>query len=119
MVEVLEYALVVLASSMLVFFSVEAYSGFTSALGPATDEATFASVLSLANAAVEHGSASATLYISNATIGCDSGTLTFASGRYSQNSSLPVDCSFAPQGVSGERHLAFSYSGSLLTLEVQ
>ena len=118
MVEVLEYALVVLASSILMFFSVGVYSGLASALGPATDEATFASVVALANGAIEHGSASARLYFDNASIGCNSGTLTFATAKYSQNSSLTVNCSFPPQEVNGATQLTFECSGDLLAIRV-
>jgi len=119
LVEVLEYALVVLASSILMFFSVGVYSGLASALGPAADEATFASVVALANGAIEHGSASARLDFGNASIACSSGTLTFATADYSQNSSLPVGCSFPPQRVDGVVQLTFEYSAGLLTLRVE
>jgi hypothetical protein len=119
LVEVLEYALVVVASSLLAFFSVGVYSGLASALGPASDEAAFASVVSLASAAVEHGSASATLTFSDAVIGCSAGVLTLSSGKYSQNSTLPTECSIPQIGLSGQRQLTFSFSGTLLTLQVK
>lgn len=109
----------VLASSILMLFSVGVYSGLASALGPAADEVTFASVVALANGAIEHGSASASLYFGNASIACSSGTLTFATADYSQNSSMPVSCSFPPQHVDGATQLTFEYSEGLLTLRVE
>ena len=119
MVEVLEYALVVVASSILMFFSVSVYSGLATEFGPAADQATFASVVALANAATEHGSASATFLFSGAKLWCTSGVLTFATERYSQNSSLPVGCSFGPVDLSGDRRVTFDSSGGLLTLQVR
>jgi hypothetical protein len=119
LVEVLEYALVVVVSSLLAFFSVGVYSGLASSLGPASDEAAFATVVSLANAAVEHGSASATLAFSDAVLGCSASLLTLSSGKYSQNSTLPTDCHIPSSELSGQRQLTFSFSGTLLTLKVK
>lgn len=117
MAEVLEYALVVLASSALMLFSVGVYSGLTSAIGPARDEAAFSSVVALADAAIEHGSASARLDFSGS-IGCNAGAITLAAAGYSKSSPVPVDCSFPPQVVSGPALLTFEYSGGTLTLRV-
>jgi len=119
LVEVIEYALVVLASSMLAFFSVGVYGGLASALGPASEEATFASVVSLADAAVEHGTAGAALSFQNAMIECGSSVLTFSSGSSSLNSTLPVGCSVPSTGLNGVERLTFSFSGNLLTMQVR
>jgi len=119
LVEVLEYALVVLVSSLVAGFSFGVYTGLASRVGPTTDEAAFASVVVLASAAVEHGSSSSTLVFANATIGCGPGAITFSTGTYSSSAPLPVDCSFAPQYISGTKQLTFDYSGGLLTLTVR
>ncbi len=119
MVEVFEYALVVLVSSILAAFSFGVYSGLGSSIGPATDEATFASVVALARAAIEHGSSNSTLAFDHAMISCGSGVITFTTGRYSGNASLPADCSFPPQEVGGIRDVIFEYSGGLLALQVR
>jgi hypothetical protein len=119
LVEVLEYALVVAVSSVLTVFSIVVFGGLSSTVGPATDEADFAAVVALANAAIQHGSSTSNLVFDNASIGCDHGTITFHTARFSQNSSIPVDCSFQPEHVNGARQLTFDYSGGLLTVEVR
>lgn len=118
MAEIVEYALVVMVSSMLAAFAFGVYGGIASKVGPAEDEAAFASVVVLANAAIEHGSSSSSIVFNQATIGCGSGAITFSTPRYSGNSSLPVRCSFEPQRVSGTEQVTFDYSDGLLTLEV-
>ena len=119
MAEVLEYSLVVLLSTVLTVFSVGVYGSLSAAVGPATDEADFASVVALANAAVEHGVSSSALVFDHARIRCEAGTITLAADGYSQNASLPVGCSVPWVDVSGARQLTFNYSASLLTLQVR
>lgn len=119
MAEVFEYSLVVLVSAALTVFSVGVYGGLGSAIGPAADEADFASVLALATAAVEHGSSSSVLVFDHASIGCSSGVIILTSGGYSQNSTLPVDCSIPTETVSGARQLTFSYVEGVLNLQVR
>jgi NDP-sugar pyrophosphorylase family protein len=119
LVEVLEYALVVLVSLVLTVFSIGVYTGLASFIGPARDQAEFDSVVALANSAIEHGSSSSEVVFDNATIGCSPGVITFQSAGFRQNSAISADCSFPPEQISGPRQLVFDYSGGLLTLQVR
>ncbi len=119
MAEVLEYAVVVLVSSALAAYSIGVYGGFSSNLGPAKDGAEFASIVALANAAVEHGNASSMIDFSHATVACSARTISFHEGTYSQSSSIPVDCSIEPTEVTGSRVLSFVYTGGSLFMKVR
>ena len=119
MAEVLEYALVVLVSSVLTVFSIGVYGGLASFMGPAREQADFASVVALANSAIEHGSSSSEIVFDHATIGCSSAAITLQSGGFRQSSAISADCSFPPEEVSGTVQLAFDYSGGVLTLQVK
>ena len=118
MVEVLEYALVVLVSSVLAVFSIGVYGGLASHIGPATDQADFDSVVALANSAIEHGSSSSEVVFDHAIIGCSPGIITVQAAGFQQSSGISADCSFPPEEVNGPRQVAFDYSGGLLTLQV-
>jgi len=119
LVEVLEYTLVVLVSSVMAGLSLGVYGGYLSAVAPSTGEVAFASVVALAHAAIEHGNATATLALDHAEIECESRSLGFTSATFSQNLPLPVDCSFPPQEITGSRRLTFEYSAGRLTLQVR
>lgn len=118
MVEVLEYALVVLVSTVVVGFSFSVYAGYASVVVKSTNEAAAAAVFSLARSGVEQGTASASFSVDHATIACDSGNLRYQSSSYSQGSHLPVSCSFHTQELSGMISLRFVYSAGHLTLQV-
>jgi hypothetical protein len=119
LVEVLEYALVVLVSSLVASFSIGVYGGYASAIGPSTNAEAFASVVALARSAIAHGNATATVTLDHAKIGCESRNLKFASPAFSQTSWLPVDCAFPPQDMTGARRLTFEFSTGTLTLQVR
>lgn len=108
-----------MVSAMVAGFSVSVYGGFDSAAGRSTGQASFASVVALANAAIEHGSATATLTLDRASIGCSANSLEFDSPYFSGDSALPVRCGFPPLHLSGLNRLTFSYSADQLTLQVR
>lgn len=119
MVEVLEYTLVILASTVVVAFSFGVYANYVSTIDTSTNEAAYSAVVTLAHAAVEHGNATASLALQDATIGCESGNLSYTSPWYSSNSLLPVDCSFHSGELSGLRRLSFAYTDGRLALQVR
>ena len=119
MSEILEYALVVLVSSVLAAFSIGVYSGFSSNFGPTRDEADFATVVALANAAVAHGNASSEIDFDHATVACSDGTLFYQNGSYGQTSTVPAACSIAPTEVIGAHVLTFVYTGGSLFMKVR
>jgi len=119
LVEVLEYALVVLVSTLVAGFSLGVYGGYATEVERSSAEASYASVVSLAHAAVQQGKASATINLDRASIGCVSDSLEFASPAFSGNSPLPVHCAFPPQRLSGLRLVTFDYSSGELILQVR
>lgn len=113
MAEVLEYSFVILASVLVVGFSVVTYQSFAGTVSSAEFHASFDSVVESAASAVETGTSSVTLLLDNATLYCSHGNLLFTSGPMSASYYLPAACSFASGPMSGRTTLSFSYDGSL------
>lgn len=113
MAEVLEYAFVLLASSLLLFFSAATYRSFSGTVSSAEFHASFASVVGTAANAVETGSSSLTLVLGRSTLSCHDGQLALASGSLSSTYQLPVTCDFSVSPPSGSVTLSFTYDGSL------
>lgn len=117
--EIVEYALVLLASTSVVGFSITTYSAYTSSIAVATSRANYSSYLTLAYAAIERGNASATLTLDHTSLTCDAGRLGFGSKSLSAESILPVGCHFAYENLTGLRELTFVYSNGSLDLEMR
>jgi len=118
MVEILEYSLVFLASSLLVGFSIAAASSFQGASRSIEERAAGSTLAATAWEAVEHGSSSVTLELENSSVYCAAGELTFSSPGYFSSTSLPVGCGFAFPGLDGERVFNFTSTGGRLELAV-
>jgi len=118
MVEVLEYSLVLLASSLLIGFSISAASSFWGVSLETEDRAAFSGLAATAWGALEHGNSSVTLEVSNSSVYCVGGALTFSSPRYSAVADLPADCDFAYQQLDGQHLFSFATVGSWLELRV-
>jgi len=118
MVEVLEYSLVFLASSMLVGFSIAAASSFQGASREIEDRAAFTSLAATAWEAVEHGNSSVTLVLANSSVYCASGELTFSSPDYSAVANLPAGCGFGYRGLDGQQVFNFTSADGWLELTV-
>lgn len=119
MAELLEYALVVLTSTLVVGFSVVSYSGYASSVDSAARRAALSSYVALAFGAVEHGRSSASLTLEDASLSCDSGSLVFRSGALMGGATLPAGCHFSYPDVTGTHTLTFVYSSGVLGLEVR
>ncbi|MDV3277419.1 MAG: hypothetical protein LYZ69_03000 [Nitrososphaerales archaeon] len=118
MVEILEYALVVFASTLVISFSFVNYSAYSASIENATQRADYSSYLTLAYAAIERGSSSGALSLDHASLNCSSGRLEFDSPSFSAGSSLPVGCGFTYTRLIGPHILTFRYSNGYLGLEV-
>jgi hypothetical protein len=118
MVEVLEYSLVFLASSMLVGFSIAAASSFGGVSREVEDRAVFSGLTATAWEAVEHGNSSIALTTTNSSLNCQSGRLTFTSQNYSGVTDLPVGCEFGYPKLDGRHLFDFASAGGWLELTV-
>lgn len=119
MVELLEYALVVMASTLLVAGSVVVYDGFTAFESGLSLRATFDGVSGLAAEAMANGSATATMTVPSSTIGCHGGTLDVAAGGSALEESIPLGCAFAVPVSAGVHTLEFRDVSSQLELSVK
>lgn len=119
MAEILEYALVFLATSLVVAFSFGVYSSYSGALVEEQYRAGFSSLTTVALASIEHGESSVTLSLRNVTLSCHDGYFTFASPSFSASTTLPAACDFAYAVISGTHTFAFSSSGGSIDLEVE
>jgi len=118
MVELLEYSLVFLVSSMMVGFSIAAASSFQGSSRGIEERAAFSGVAAAAWEAVEHGNSSVTIMLSNSSVSCAGGELNFSSPVYSAGTDLPVGCGFGFPGLDGQRTFRFTSTGGWLELSV-
>jgi len=117
-VEVLEYSMVFLASSMLVGFSIAAASSFGAVSSGVEDRAIFSSLTATAWEAVEHGNASIALTVTNSSVSCEGGRLSLSSSNFSEATGLPVGCDFGYSKLGGRHLFAFTSVGGWLELAV-
>ncbi len=114
MVELLEYSLVVLVSSMMIGFSVVATGSFTTFSRTLDDRAAFSALTAAALDAIEQGSASASVSLASATLSCSSGTFSISSPYYSASASLPSGCDFTFGRLDGSYTFSFTASSGQL-----
>ncbi len=119
MVEVLEYSLVFLASSLLIGFSVIAVGSFSNYSLGVENRAALSSLNSVAMEAVEQGSSNLTVAVAAARVLCAGGNLTLSSPYYSGSVYLPVGCHFDFSDLEGRRAFSFVSGGGQLSLEVR
>ena len=119
MTELVEYALVVMASTLFVAGSVLVYGNFSSFESGLSLRATFEEVSALASRAVENGSAQATLSMPGSVISCEGGVLSVEVGASSENETLPVGCGFVRAVPVGVHTLLFTSGSSWLGLSVE
>ncbi len=119
MVEIMEYSLVLLTSVLFAGSGVYIFAAYALHVGEASASATFSSIVSAAYSSIEGNSERRVVaFLSNATISCRGGTLSYRSGSSRLSAAIPVDCNFSYEGLSGVRTLAFRGAPTGLTLKV-
>ena len=118
MAESVEYALVVMASTLFVAGSVLTYTSFSTFEAGAQFSAEFHAVYALASAAVVNGSSRETLSLPASTIRCESKSLAVMSGSFNQSARVEFPCSFAVTVPQGLRTLSFSFGSAGMGLVV-
>jgi len=118
MSEITEYALVVMASMLLVSGSVEVYNSFSGMESRLQLGGTYVTISGLAYRAVATGTANATIAIPSSTISCENSALTLSFGSLGIARSVPVSCDFVDSVAAGEHSLAFTVSSGELKLVV-
>jgi uncharacterized protein (UPF0333 family) len=120
MVETIEYSLVVLASLLFAGSGVYLFTGYTQRVGQTDSSAAFSSILSAAYSSLASNSERrVVLFLSNATISCQGGTVVFESGPSRVSAAIPAGCDFSFEGVNGVRTLLLRATSNWLTLEVE
>ena len=118
MTETLEYALVVMASTLFVAGSVATYGSFSSFESELEFRAEVHAVSSLVHAAIVNGSSRAALSLPSSTLACTSGTLTLSSGSTEDAIEVGLPCDFQVNLTQGTHALAFAVDSKRLTLKV-
>lgn len=118
MAELVEYSLVVIASTLFVTGSVAVYGSFTSFESGLSLHAAFGLVAGLASRAAESGSANATVALPASTVACQAGVLSMTVGNASLEERLPLTCGFVVGVPAGVHVLTFTDDSSQLTLSV-
>jgi len=118
MVEIMEYVLVFAITASLAGFSVLLLQGSLPALDKTQGQSEFVQVSGAAGTAAVGGSAEVVVPLSNASIACSSGVMTFASGGLSYSSSIGYPCNFRYAGLSCVCKLTFSREAAGVGLTV-
>ena len=120
MVETIEYSLVVLTSILFAGSGVYLFTNYTQRVSQTDSSATFSSILSAAYSSLaSYSERRVVLFLSNATISCQGGTVVFESGASRVAATIPAGCDFNFDRVSGVRTLLFRATPNWLTLEVE
>jgi hypothetical protein len=119
MVELVEYAVAFMASTLLVGGSVVVYNSFTSYEAGLQLRGTFSAVAGVAESALLNGSARSTVPLPETTIGCEGGTFYVSVGSGTISQTIAAGCDFQARVTAGTHLLSFSTSAGKLELEVR
>jgi uncharacterized protein (UPF0333 family) len=118
MVELVEYALVVMASTLLVAGSAVVYSSFESYEQGLQLRGTFSDVAGVVETALQNGSATSTLSMPASVIGCEQGNLYVSVGPGSISQEIPARCEFVVSVGAGTHIVSFRTVSGQLALAV-
>lgn len=118
MVELFEYALVVMVSSLFVAGSAVAYGEFAAFESGLSLRAAFSGVSELATEATVSGTAARTMSIPSSMITCQGGNLSMEVEGSALSERVPLGCAFAVSVLAGVHTLEFSDVSSELELSV-
>ena len=118
MVEVVEYALVVMASAMFAGASVAVYHGYLGFSGGVQADSALTAVTGLAWEAIQNGTSSGTVPLGAGEMTCFGGTLAISSDGMAASRQLPVQCDFRLTYGAGAHLVVFRSDGALLTAGV-
>ncbi len=119
MVEILEYVLVFGITALLSGFSVLVVQGSLPVLHQTQNGAEFDELTGAATSAYVEGNSTVVVPLSDASVGCSQGIMTFSSGGLNYTSHVGFACSFAYSGVSCLCKLVFSRNSDVLGLQVE
>jgi hypothetical protein len=118
-VELLEYTLVFAVSVMLAGFSVLVLQNSLPSLHQTQSGAEFQEISGAAGSAAVDGTSTITIPLSNASISCSQGVMSFHDGGLSYSSTLGYPCNFDYGGVSCLCKLVFTQDSQVLELQVE
>jgi hypothetical protein len=118
MVELTEYALAFMASTLLVTGSVVIYNSFTSYESGLQLRGALAAVAGVAESALQNGSARSMLPLPASTIGCERGTLYVSVGSGSISQGIDAGCDFRVTIGAGTHLVSFNVQSGQLDLAV-
>ena len=118
-VEILEYVLVFAITALLAGFSVIVVQGSLPVLHQTQGGAEFDELTGAASSSEVEGNATVVVPLSDASIGCSQGVLSFSSGGLNYTSQVGYPCSFAYSGLSCLCRLVFSRDSDVVGLQVK
>jgi uncharacterized membrane protein HdeD (DUF308 family) len=119
MVELVEYAVAFMASTLLVGGSVVIYNSFVSYTAGLQLRGTFSVVAGVAESALLNGSARLTVPLPESTIGCEAGTFYVSVGSDTVSQTIAAGCHFQVGVSAGTHLLSFSTTSGKLELAVR
>jgi len=119
MVELVEYAVAFMASTLLVGGSVIVYNSFTSYEVGLQLKGAFSAVAEVAESALLNGNAQSTVNLPESTIGCEQGTLYVSVGSGTISQYVPVWCHFQARVSAGPHLLSFNATSTTLEMAVR
>lgn len=118
MVELLEYTMAVLVSSLFIAGSVGVYGAFSTFETDMQLRASFTSVSDLAYTASIHGAARADLNFPPSTLSCSGRNLSLSTGASVLSGTVPCECQFSLVLAGGIHSVSFSVVDSRLVASV-
>jgi len=119
MVELVEYAVAFMASTLLVGGSVVLYNSFTSYEVGLQLRGTLSAVAGVAQSALLNGNARSTVLLPESTIGCEQGTLSVSVGSGTISQAIAAGCDFQARVSAGTHLLTFNATSGTLELAVR
>jgi hypothetical protein len=116
--QIIEYALVMLISSLFAGASAVTYTNYKNIEGNVAFAAAFSGISTLAEQALANGSSHSNMLLPSSIVSCSGGILSLSSAGRTAMRSLMVGCDFSFVVTGGPHSLEFSYGNAMLMLQV-
>ncbi len=116
MVELVEYTLVVLSSTLLITGSVLVYDGYASSEATLIESEAFSTLVAGAKEATWNGTDTLTVVVPSAVVACSDETLSLNASGSVDASSIGVPCAFSYETSAGVHTFQFDYNLTLTLL---
>jgi hypothetical protein len=118
MVEIIEYCLVVLVSTLLAAASLLTFGRFAASQIESESALSFSSLASLVDRAISNGTSRASLLLPSLVVSCHSGVFAVVLQNLQRIKTIPLGCNFSQEIDPGPHLVEFSVQSMTLSLKV-